>query len=597
MDRHFALAIDRRWLSESVENYKRFQQGMFPLGVDIDGLAEGSRVYLKVRRADRKLAIEDVSVAKMKESFFIKSQALCDWVQSLVGAETILIFFETSSNLARCVVTSAPAELWESMVTLDPPLRPSVYDLPPTSITKIDSEEIHAAVYGLVSGGDAELFGTTVQQFLTSPHIIVPLFAHVLSLSSKDNIDFPLLLRTTAEQIRSLLIDPSLGPVRIKRIRRDHARLWKEMLGERIAFADGGMARISGVPSAEPLALRVGIYCVIPGETDLTVREDWELTPYVMGDIVRRVDDTEEPPDGKRLQEASRYVLEPLTALRYLETHQGVRFLFLHGPLVNQFTQYDEGEPSYLPCLVPEFLQQFGLNQAAVTEALTGVPETRRHTSLWNQFMAIYGVLMKRIFSSEIPIAGVVERTAGRWLAQAVLGQMVAERRMTEALSKRMMSIIERYQISDDFLFGCVLEEGEYLEPLHISKNAERRARDQWKEVVRQYPSPFATVLKTSSTSFPYRVEMNPAAVKDSEQLLRLLYHTSRLLPRYAFPVGLDIVDKYAKVPDWLSRGVSARITADVLRRALNTGDPKIVAQVRQFLARTPRDFFYRPQT
>jgi hypothetical protein len=89
---------------------------------------------------------------------------------------------------------------------------------------------------------------------------------------------------------------------------------------------------------------------------------------------------------------------------------------------------------------------------------------------------------------------------------------------------------------------------------------------------------------------------MNSAAFGDAARVLRLLYHTSRLLPRYAFPVGLDIVDKYAKVPDWLSRGVSARIAADVLLRALQTGDSNIVAQVRQFLARTPRDFFYRPQ-
>jgi len=113
---------------------------------------------------------------------------------------------------------------------------------------------------------------------------------------------------------------------------------------------------------------------------------------------------------------------------------------------------------------------------------------------------------------------------------------------------------------------------------------------------VRQYPAPHATVIKTSASTFPYRVEMNPAGLSNSDRLLRLLYHTSRLLPRYAFPVGLDIVDKYAKVRDWLSRGVSGRISAEVLRRALNTGDPKIVAQIRQFLARGPRDFFYRPQ-
>src|SRR6185437_2089907 len=110
--------------------------------------------------------------------------------------------------------------------------------------------------------------------------------------------------------------------------------------------------------------------------------------------------------------------------------------------------------------------------------------------------------------------------------------------------------IIDRYEILDDFLFGCVLEEGEYLEPILLVKNHEHRPVDKCRPVVRQYPAPHATVIKTSAATFPYRVEMNPAAHSASDRLLRLLYHTSRLLPRYAFPVGLDIVDKYAKVPD-----------------------------------------------
>lgn len=78
--------------------------------------------------------------------------------------------------------------------------------------------------------------------------------------------------------------------------------------------------------------------------------------------------------------------------------------------------------------------------------------------------------------------------------------------------------------------------------------------------------------------------------------MLRLLYHTARLLPRYAFPVGLDIVDKYAKVPEWLSGNISARLAATVLNRAMAEGDARLIAQVRRLLSHTPRDFFYRPK-
>jgi hypothetical protein len=90
---------------------------------------------------------------------------------------------------------------------------------------------------------------------------------------------------------------------------------------------------------------------------------------------------------------------------------------------------------------------------------------------------------------------------------------------------------------------------------------------------------------------------MNRAGKEREESVMRILYHTARLLPRYAFPVGLDIEDKYAKVPDWLSKNVSAQIAAKVLNRTIAEGDARLVTQVRKLLAHTPRDFFYRPQT
>lgn len=595
MERRFVLAVDRHWLLDAAGNEKRLDQGLFPIGSDIGTLNSAACPFLTFRRADGRIQAEESSIDFMKDAFYLRSSALCMHARGLSNdSTTMLLFFEGTQSAARCVFATAPLELWDVMASLDPPLRPAAFDLPPISITSVDADEIYSAMYELVAGGDAELFGTNAKRFLSTPHIIVPLFAHILALASKDNIDFPLLLRTVAEQLRSLLCDASLGPVRIRKVTRDHPGLWKEMLGERIAFTDGGVARISGVPSTEPLAIRVGIYAVVPGESNLTVREDWELTPYVLGDILQRVPGNEEPPDAKRLLEAARYVLEPMTALRYTERKGDVSFLFLHGPLVNQFTQYDEGEPSYLPGLTPAFLARFGFDEELVTSSIGGIP-ARLRVPLWNQFMAVYGALMKRVFESQVPVAGVVERTAGTWLTHAVLRVLVQERRITEAHEHRILTIVDQYQISDDFLFGCVLEEGEYLEPLTIAKNSVRRARDDWKEVVRQYPAPHATVIKTSADNFPFRVEMNTAGAAVSDRLLRLLYHTSRLLPGYAFPVGLDIVDKYASVPDWLAKGISSRITADVLKRALSTGDANIVTQVRQFLSRTPRDFFYRP--
>lgn len=100
------------------------------------------------------------------------------------------------------------------------------------------------------------------------------------------------------------------------------------------------------------------------------------------------------------------------------------------------------------------------------------------------------------------------------------------------------------------------MSEEEYISPIALNKNEVRRARDKWQQVVGQYPRPYATLLKTTETSFPFRVEMNEAGKSRDAEVLRMLYHTSRLLPRYAFPVGLNRAIGYNGLP----RGVSGEI-------------------------------------
>lgn len=601
MDKHLLVAISRSWLRKQDGGVKRLGQHLFPIGSIGRELESVRHITLKARRADKVLIVEEIKAIRLKEDWYLKSKNLSDLVDSLrAESEYLLVFVELTPKTARCVVVPASTELFELLNLNDPPLRLDAFDLPPRSFSTVETEDIYTAVQEMVAEEDPELFSVHAEQFLNAPHILVPLFAHVMSLSSRDNIDFPLVLKTIADQLRALLTDKDSGELRIRKIERNHAQLWHDVLGDRIGFLDGGAARISGVPSSEPLALRVGIYDVCPGETDLEIRENWTLEPYVVGDLICPVDPggppPAEPPDSKRLYEAARYVLEPLTALKYLDSGRNLSQLFLHGPLVNQFTQYDEGEPSYLPALDPSFLSRFGISKERAEETVKGIPKGQSGEKLWNQFMSVYAVIMNRIFASETPMAGVIERSSGRSLTRGWLRRLVDRHRITDGHRRHLEDLIDQFGISDDFLFGCVLAEGEYLAPIPILKNLDTRARDKWQEVVRQYPRPYVTIIKTSSASFPFRVEMNQAAFDQSAIVLRLLYHTSRLLPKYAFPVGLDIADKYAKVPDWLSRGVSARLSADVLRRALRTGDVNLVAQIRQFLARSPRDFFYRPR-
>ena len=77
------------------------------------------------------------------------------------------------------------------------------------------------------------------------------------------------------------------------------------------------------------------------------------------------------------------------------------------------------------------------------------------------------------------------------------------------------------------------------------------------------------------------------------------MYLYSRLLPRYGFPVGLDIVDKYAHVPAWLTSAYS-KLIRHHLGVSLQKGEISDL-EMRRILVRaiymSHRDWIFRPQS
>ena len=538
---------------------------------------------------------EAAQLTEYKGNFFIRSQILCDQLTALSDLQGFLAFyFDGTAGTARCIAQHWDLNSFESMQAADPTLRISAYDLPPRSTTLVDTPSVVKQLYQFASTEAADLFGVHARRFLDTPHILEQLFTHVLTLSSQDQIKFPVQLQKIAEHIRQSILLPNTQ-LAIKKINRSHLDLWADAQGQRLAYLDGGVARFGSLAGLEPLALRVGIYSVTPGLLDPDEREHFAMYPYVVTDLIDQLRSPADT-DNKRFLEAARYLLEPLTGLLHLNRHADTKYLILHGPLVSQFAQYDEGRPNYIPFVAETFLEQFDITQGKVMQRVRDIPCDADGDPCWNQFMALYGFLMRSINESNRPVVGVIERAGGRAVFNATLTVLRRDGVITRAYERKVGKILARYRFSDDFLFGCILKDGEYITPIPINKNLVRRARDRWKPVVRQYLRPVATMLKTDAALFPFRVEFNPAAAAETDFVLRLLYHTARLLPRYAFPVGLDIADKFAKIPDWISRGVSDQMKATVMRHAMQTDDPTIVAQIRHLLAAGPRDFFYRPR-
>jgi hypothetical protein len=563
-------------------------------------MENNATVALKFRTVDGDLIVnENTTIQLRKGTFLLKSgEGISESIaEQLLASRFLFICIEGSSENVRAIIFFDQEEdLFSEIQINNPTLRLGSYDLPPARITPIDTGSVRNAIYSFLSKKDQDLFSVRAQRFLKNPHILTSLFNHIMSIKSKDHLNFISQLRVISDRLREYL------KPKIKKINRDHHELWGSYYGSKISFVDGGMSRIISIPGSEPMGIRVGTYSVIPGETDLEQREDWNLNSHVIGDVLCDkdiIDEEDYQTDTKRLQEAARFILEPLEALNYLkESGQKPEILFLHGPLQNKFETYDERDPSYIPGVDKDFLEKYGILKSDVSSQIQHLPEDKNGRVIWNGCIAIYALIMKKIHDSSIPIVGVVERAHSISLINATLNMIVEERIIPESTKRKLIKVIRKYEIKDEFLFGCILEEGEYIQPIEITKNLKRKAHDRWQPVIEQFPKVYSTMLKSSANNFPFRVEMNNISSESSyNTIMSLLYHTALLLPNYAFPVGIDIADKYAKIPDWLSKGISARLTAGILNKVLQTGNDRLLRQTRQLLARSPRDFFFRPKS
>jgi hypothetical protein len=101
--------------------------------------------------------------------------------------------------------------------------------------------------------------------------------------------------------------------------------------------------------------------------------------------------------------------------------------------------------------------------------------------------------------------------------------------------------------------------------------------------------------LQPTEWNAPVRIEFFEKDLPHFHSTAKLIMHCCLLLPRYAFPVGLDIVDKYAKIPNWMSRPINTRMAVGTLKQALDSGDEKLFDSVRHILCGSGREWLLRP--
>ena len=440
----------------------------------------------------------------------------------------------------------------------------------------------------------------TIGEKLRSPHILERMLRVAGDLSAPAQLRFMETVEQLASQLRHVLVETG-GIIRID---KNHEGLWASVSGQPIGFVDGGLANLSMFGSA-PIAARVGSYTVTPGAHGPD-REKFVVLKHLIDELYAHDEEAvyeDAYPDISALRDAARISIEAAGAVRLLADQNDLSWVFLHGALVNPVSRYtDVMQNRKVRHRFPNF------SNSALAELLPPGEPPRQGRDC--NFISVHLRQLEILSGAQVTVCGVIERESTTTsVCRAVLDSLEDDlirdflpkppakwkRWFRTAVDPSDDDEFEGQRITDSLLFQCMLEPGEALLPIMIDRNDMRRAPDAWRDVIVNYPKPRVSYLQVTEWSSPVRLEMFEKDLGRFRDTASLVMHCALLLPRYAFPVGLDIVDKFARIPNWMSRPINTHTAVQAMKRALDQGDTRLFDALRRMLCGSGREFLLRP--
>ncbi len=477
------------------------------------------------------------------------------------------------------------------------------------------------------------------------PHIFMRLAENALTVAESlrgnyfhNTALFIAALRQAAQLAEAGARDPVLQTFDVRGLN------WEDLRGEVVTFLDGGLGQVQ-VASRVPILLRVGSYQVKTGERNLAEREQFGYYPVILGDLEGG------SKERKDFVDIVRITAELLGGLAALKRTPDLRVLMFHGPLVYLVGNY-AGHTPFTEGDVDRFLESYAadpeqgraLKEAFLHEARVDVypqmvpgraaelAERRLFEPLaWMAYLYRQLVTEAQARNPVPIIAGVVERGRLTEFSRSVLLERVfrglREKDRLDYFNEMFgrhdlttpEALLARLGYTDTLLLSMILQPGEASEPWEVNKYGSLRdTKDMtkgmevngeafktpvnWRTLAP--PSPFgfprvrACYVSVSETTEPIRVEVFEGLGEGQiEEAARRVLLYSALLPGYGFPVGLDVADKYAKVPAWLTDAY-AKLIRHHLGVSLQRGDVSD-AEMRRLIVQaiymTHRDWIFRP--
>lgn len=442
----------------------------------------------------------------------------------------------------------------------------------------------------------------SMKEKLRQPHIIEQMLHVAADLSAPAQLRFIETVESLASTLRELLILTN----RLVSVPKNHGEVWKKHAGKPVGFVDGGLANLKMLGSV-PIAARVGAYTVIPGDHTVD-REDFRMMNCLINELYTNGDEnqgvfSESFPDPDALRDAARISIEAAGVVQLLTHRKDLDCVLLHGSLVSPVSRYtDLISMGQIRHRFPDFSEKS-------LEIL--LPEKSNHKRLrGNNFINTYLKQLEYMQTCEAVVCGVVERSGSTTTTCKALLDSFSDSELRPLLPespevwrrnfRRLIDPseddeMEGQRITDTLLFRCILEPGEAILPVAIERNLLRKAPRNWSEVIARYPNPWVTYLQPSEWSNPIRIEFFEKDLGKFMEIIELIRHCSLLLPKYSFPVGLDIADKFVKIPNWMSSPVNAYATVSAMKQTLDSGDSKSFDSLRKMLCGSNREWLYRP--
>ncbi|MBI4547595.1 MAG: DNA double-strand break repair nuclease NurA [Ignavibacteriae bacterium] len=416
-----------------------------------------------------------------------------------------------------------------------------------------------------------------------------------------NTLDFAELLR---EQIKKGEMD---GLV----IHESDLKLGKEQITT--CFIDGGVGEAE-IFFRVPLIVRGGIFRIKEGEHDLQRRETFEFFPVLIGNL-------EGGEKGRHdYSTVVRIIIELCSILRVLseEKYKDVSLIMLHGPLLYRLSAYSphwfyKKDIDVMTEGADELIQQFEESFRDCPVVFGGqhhcwcYNHRSDNTLKANCFISfLLNMVILVAQKRGVDLIGVVERAEATEITHNIMVKALkSDSGVTEKFLGRPLrnyeadaeQIIRSTNYNDSFLFSLILNPGEYIS-FYDAKDRYSGFVGELADFEKKLPLISYTYLKPVQNALAIRVEFPTLQVPSARiRALCKTYEYSRLLPNYAFPVGLDIADKFAKVPAWMVEAYKKYVLFNFGRLAIDQQlNQEELERVLLFYYLHQREFNLRPK-